>query len=72
VLLPVHLAQRKRRLHDGLPPAARATITDSSVLRWEEMLASLTALLPRRARRVLVDGPAAQADLRTAKLAPRG
>lgn len=59
----------------GMPAAARATIADTSQHRWEEMLGSLTALLPPRSRRVLVDGPAAQADLFTArfteKLAPR-
>jgi SAM-dependent methyltransferase len=37
--------------------------------RWEEMLASLAALLPDRARCVLVDGPAEQAGLFAARLA---
>jgi SAM-dependent methyltransferase len=55
----------------GTPPAAaRATTADTSrERRWEEMLGSLAALLPPRSRRVLVDGPAAQLDLFTARFA---
>ncbi len=55
----------------GMPAAARATTADPSVRRWEELLGSLTALLPPRSRCVLVDGPAEQSDLFTARFAAR-
>ncbi|MCW2894447.1 MAG: SAM-dependent methyltransferase, partial [Actinomycetia bacterium] len=69
------LAQCKRRLHDGVMPTAgtsagaQAPTDDGSRHRWEEMLGSLTELLPARSRCVLVDGPADQAELFASRLA---
>src|SRR5580692_6760499 len=71
------LAPRNRCLHDGVMPtagtsaAAQAPRGDSSQHRWEEMLGSLADLLPARSRRVLVDGPADQAELFAARLAEK-
>jgi SAM-dependent methyltransferase len=71
------LAARKPGLHDGVMPtadmsaAAQAPVDDSSQRRWEEMLGSLTGLLPASTRCVLIDGPADQAGLFAARLARR-
>jgi SAM-dependent methyltransferase len=49
----------------------QAPIDDSSRRRWEEMLGSLTELLPARSRCVLIDGPAEQAKLFVSRLAEK-
>jgi SAM-dependent methyltransferase len=49
----------------------QAPIDDSSGRRWEEMLGSLTELLPARSRCVLIDGPAEQAKLFASRLAEK-
>jgi SAM-dependent methyltransferase len=73
----VVLAARKRCLHDGVVPTAdisataQVPIDDSSRRRWEEMLASLTALLPASSLCVLIDGPTEAASLFSAKLAEK-
>jgi len=51
------------------PNQGEAPIDDSGQRRWEEMLGSLTALLPADSRLVLVDGPAEQASLFATRLA---
>lgn len=73
------LALRNRYLHDGDMVTAGTPATETSnpgqapadddQRRWEEMLASLAALLPDRSRCVLVDGPAEQAGLFATRLA---
>jgi SAM-dependent methyltransferase len=50
-------------------PAVEMTAEESSQRRWEEMLGSLTELLPAGARCVLIDGPAEQARLFASRLA---
>lgn len=44
---------------------------DGSRRRWEEMLGSLTELLPAPSRCVLIDGPAEQAKLFASRLAEK-
>jgi SAM-dependent methyltransferase len=51
--------------------AAQAPIDDSSQRRWEELLGSLTGLLPASSRCVLVDGPPEQATLFASRLAEK-
>jgi len=54
-----------------MPNSGRAPADDSSQRRWEEMLDSLTALLPAGSRCVRVDGPADQAGLFASRLAAK-
>jgi SAM-dependent methyltransferase len=51
--------------------AAHGPIDDSGKHRWEEMLGSLSGLLPAGTRCVLVDGPAEQATLFASRLAAK-
>jgi SAM-dependent methyltransferase len=51
--------------------AAHGPIEGSAKRRWEEMLGSLTGLLPAGTRCVLVDGPAQQATLFVSRLAAK-
>ena len=46
----------------------RGAVSGAGLLRWQEMLASLAALLPEASRCVLVDGPPEQAQLFAARL----
>ncbi len=55
----------------GMPDTGQAPVDDSSRRRWEEMLGSLTALLPAGSPRVRVDGPAGQASLFASRLADK-
>lgn len=52
-------------------PAVHVPADDSSKRRWEELLGSLTGLLPASPRCVLVDGPEEQAALFASWLAPK-
>ena len=52
----------------GLSSLGEAQADEGSRGRWEEMLGSLTGLLPRRSRCVLIDGPAEQARLFASRL----
>ncbi|HET9081942.1 MAG TPA: class I SAM-dependent methyltransferase [Trebonia sp.] len=51
--------------------SAQAPAGDSSERRWEQLLGSLTGLLPASSRCVRVDGPAGQAAIFAARLAQR-
>src|ERR1700733_4136469 len=55
----------------GLSSLGQAPADEGSRGRWEEMLNSLTGLLPARSRCVLVDGPAEQARLFASRLADK-
>ena len=55
----------------GLSSLGQAPADEGSRGRWEEMLSSLTGLLPARSRCVLIDGPAEQARLFASRLAEK-
>jgi SAM-dependent methyltransferase len=55
----------------GISNTGQAPADDSSRRRWEEMLGSLTEILPAGSRCVLIDGPAEQARLFAARLAEK-
>jgi len=58
-------------LTGDISATAQEPIHDSGKRRWEEMLGSLTGLLPAGTRCVLVDGPAEQAALFASRLAAK-
>ena len=55
--------------NSGLSSRGQAPADEGSRGRWEEMLSSLTGLLPARSQCVLIDGPAEQARLFASRLA---
>ena len=55
----------------GMSDTGQAPVDDSSQRRWEEMLGSLTALLPAGCLRVRVDGPTERASLFASRLADK-
>jgi SAM-dependent methyltransferase len=55
----------------GISSLGQAPADEGSRGRWEEMLTSLTGLLPARSRCVLIDGPSEQARLFASRLAAK-